>query len=210
MRKMEDKRLKKQLDFSSKPYYRCFSCPHLRVRCTGPRTAGLPLFQWKELMRDMKDFFNLTYEWIALESKIPVQTVERALSLSSTQDIMRDTATKIENAIVGSNGDSPCFLAFEEEQLSRQGNFNDAMLKLERALSDDDKYDKMLDGIHKSYREEIDAIRADYQKMNDLLTQQLLQLHSDNNNLWAENNRKSKIIDMFLEKHSIQFVANKE
>ena len=84
------------------------------------------------------------------------------------------------------------------------------MLKLERALSDDDKYDKMLDGIHKSYREEIDAIRADYQKMNDLLTQQLLQLHSDNNNLWAENNRKSKIIDMFLEKHSIQFVANKE
>jgi hypothetical protein len=47
------------------------------------------------------------------------------------------------------------------------------------------------------------AIRDEEQKKIDYLREQNLRLQRDNDNLWAENIRKSKIIDSLIEKSNI-------
>lgn len=199
--------MKIQSDYSSKPYNRCLSCPHRKVRCDGPRTSGLPLQRWKEYMRDMKEINGLTNAIIAEESGLPVKTIERALSPTSTQDIMRETTMLIENVIVGSTSKYPCYLAFEEENGADQKKFNDAMRDLERALNDNADYRKALEGIHDSYNAELTIIRDEAQRKIDFLLSQLKQLRIDNDNLWAENNRKSKLIDHFIEQKAGIFIS---
>lgn len=199
--------MKIQSDYSSKPYNRCLSCPHRKVRCDGPRTSGLSLQRWKEYMRDMKEINGLTNAIIAEESGLPVKTIERALSPTSTQDIMRETTMLIENVIVGSTSKYPCYLAFEEENGADQKKFNDAMRDLERALNDNADYRKALEGIHDSYNAELTIIRDEAQRKIDFLLGQLKQLRIDNDNLWAENNRKSKLIDHFIEQKAGIFIS---
>ena len=200
--------MKKKTEFAAKPYNRCLSCPHRKVRCDGPRTAGLELSRWCEYMRDMKEVNGLTNAYIAEVSGVSVKTVERIMALNSDQDIYRDTARRIENAIIGSTSKYPCYLAFEEEHRPDE-KMTDAMRELERALADNQDYRAALDNIHTSYKAEMETIRAEAQKKVDFLLEQVAQLRADNNNLWAENNRKSKVIDTFLAKQDFRFVGGK-
>ena len=200
--------MKRKNDFSEKPYNRCLSCQHRKVRCDGPRTSGLELARWCEYMRDMKEVNGLTNAYIAAEADVSVKTVERLMALNSDQDILRDTARRIENAIIGSTSTYPCYLAFEEENRPDE-KMNDAMRELERALADNKDYREALDNIHTSYKAEMETIRAEAQKKVDFLLDQVAQLRADNNNLWAENNRKSKVIDTFLSKQDFRFVGGK-
>ena len=201
--------MKKQSNFSEKPYNRCLSCHHRKVRCDGPRTSGLELERWCEYMRDMKEVNGLTNAYIAEVSGVSMKTVERLMALNADQDIMRDTARRIENAIIGSTSTYPCYLAFEEENRPDDQKVADAMRELERALADNEDYRSALDNIHSSYKAEMETIRAEAQKKIDFLLDQVAQLRTDNNNLWAENNRKSKVIDTFLSKQDFRFVGGK-
>lgn len=201
--------MKKKSDFADKPYNRCLSCPHRKVRCDGPRTAGLPLDRWCEYMRDMKEINGLTNAQIAEESEVSIKTIERLMAQNSSQDIMRETARRIENAIIGSTSKYPCYLAFEEENLPDEQRFNDAMRELERALDDNMQYRVALDNIHASYKAEMETIRADAQRKIDYLVDLVAKLRADNDNLWAENNRKSKVVDMFLEKQNVLLEGKK-
>jgi len=202
--------VKKKTDFAEKPYNRCLSCPHRKVRCDGPRTSGLELARWCEYMRDMKEVNGLTNAEIADGAGVSVKTIERLMALNADQDIMRDTARRIENVIIGSTSKYPCYLAFEEENRPSEQKLNDAMRELERALADNQDYRAALDNIHSSYKAEMEMIRADAQKKIDFLLSQVAQLRSDNDNLWAENNRKSKVVDMFLERQHFLLVGEKE
>ena len=190
--------MKKQNDFSTKPYSRCLSCPHRRVRCDGLRTARLELARWCEYMRDMKEVNGLTNIYIAEESGVSVKTIERIMALNSEQDIMRETARRIENAIIGSTGKHPCYLAFEEEIKPDGQRLGEALRELERALDDSKDYRNALDNIQASHAAEIAAIKAEAQKKIDYLMDQIAKLRADNDNLWAENNRKAKFVDMFI------------
>lgn len=116
---------------------------------------------------------------------------------------MRDTARRIEKAIIGSASQYPCYLAFEEEHLPNDQKLNDALRELERALDDNRDYRDALDRIHDSYKAEMETIRAEAQKKIDFLLDQVAKLRADNDNLWAENNRKSRVVDMFLEKQNV-------
>lgn len=191
--------MKKSTDFTVKPYNRCLSCHHRKVSCDGPRTAGLELMRWKEYMRDMKEVNGITNAYIAEVSMLSEKTIERALSMSNTQDIMRDTARLIENAIIGSTSKYPCYLAFEEEHRPDE-RMNDAMRELERVLDDNKDYKSALDNIHTSYKAEMDVIRSEAQRKIDFLLEQIAKLRTDNDHLWEENIRKSKMIDTFIEK----------
>lgn len=201
--------MKKKNDFAEKPYNRCLSCPHRKVRCDGPRTAGLELARWCEYMRDMKEVNGLTNAYIAEVAEVSIKTVERIMALNADQDIRRDTARRIENAIIGSTSTYPCYLAFEEENRPDDQKMSDAMRELERALADNQDYRTALDNIHSSYKAEMETIRAEAQKKIDFLLDQVAQLRADNNNLWAENSRKSKVIDTFLSKQDFRFVGGK-
>ena len=80
---------------------------------------------------------------------------------------------------------------------------NDALRDLERALDDNKDYRAMLDKIQASYNAEIQFMREDAQKKIAFLVSQVEQLRRDNDNLWAENIRKSRIIDMLIEKNNV-------
>lgn len=207
---MEKTIMKKKTDYSNKPYNRCISCPHRKVRCDGPRTSGLTLDRWCEYMRDLKEVNGLTNAGIAEESGVSIKTIERIMALNSDQDIMRETARRIENVIIGSTSKYPCYLAFEEESRPDDQKLNDAMRDLERALDDNRDYRAALDNIHDSYRAEMETIRAEAQKKIDFLLEQIARLRADNDNLWAENNRKSRVVDMFLEKQEIMLLEKRK
>lgn len=194
--------MKKKTDFSSKPYNRCLSCPHRKLRCDGPRTSAMDLARWCEFMRDMKEANGLTNAYIAEKSGVSVKTIEKLMAQNSDQDIMRETARRIEDAIIGSSNQYPCILAFEESAPENTQKLNDALRDLERALVDNNDYRTMLDNIHASYNAEMQIIRDEAQRKIEFLVNEIEALRKDNANLWAENLRKSKIVDMYFEKQS--------
>lgn len=201
--------MKRKTDYTNKPYNRCITCPHRKVRCDGPRTAGLTLDRWCEYMRDLKEVNGMTNAQIAEISGISVKTIEKLMAGNPDSDIRRETARLIENAIIGSTSKYPCYLAFEEENRPDEQKLNDALRELERALADNRDYRVALDRIHDSYKAEMELIRADAQKKIDFLLDQVAKLRADNDNLWAENNRKSKFVDLYLEKQSILLEGKK-
>lgn len=195
--------MKKKTDFSTKPYNRCLSCGHRSVRCDGPRTSAMDLARWCEFMRDMKEANGLTNVYIAEKSGVSIKTIERLMAQNCEQDIMRETARRIEDAIIGSSNQYPCILAFEEAVPQDAQKLNDAMKDLERALNDNKDYREALDKIHDSYKAEMQIIRDEAKRKIDFLLDQVERLRKDNDNLWAENNRKSRVVDMLLEKQNV-------
>lgn len=183
--------MKSKKDYSNKPYNRCLSCPHRKVRCDGPRTSAMELARWCEYMRDMKEANDLTNAYIAEESGVSVKTIERIMAQNSDQDIMRETARRIENVIIGSSNQYPCYLAFEEENPHDDQKLNEATRELERALNDNKDYRVALDNIHASYNAELQLVRDEAQKKIDFLMDHVAYLRT-------ENDRKSKIIDRYL------------
>lgn len=201
--------MRKHTDISEKSYNRCLSCPHRGVRCNGPRTSDLPLDRWCEYMKDMKAVNKLTNAYISENSGVSLKTIEKIMALNTEQDIMRDTARRIESVIIGSERAYPCYLAFQEENLPDEKKLNDAMHELERALADIEKYQAMLDDLHASYKKEMDEIRIESQRKVEYLLDQVAKLRSDNDNLWAENNRKSKLVDRLIEQQSLIYAEKR-
>lgn len=167
---------KTKSDYGNKPYNRCLSCVHRQEkRCDGPRTSAMTLSRWCEFMRDMKIANGLTNSDVAERSGVSTKTVEKIMALSCTQDIMRETARLIEDAIIGSSNQYPCYLAFED--MNTGGS---ALLE--------------------NYKAELKTVREEAQRKIDYLMHQVNYLQQENDNLWAENKRKSKLVDHFLAK----------
>lgn len=192
--------MKAKTAIADKPYNRCLSCHHRKVRCDGPRTSAMPLERWCEFMRDMKELNGLTNADIAERSGVSIKRVERLMALNCEQDIMRETARLIEDAIIGSSNQYPCFLAFEESAPAEQQKLNDALRDLERALDDNKDYREALDNIHASYNAEMQLIRDDAQKKIDFLLNEIQTLRAECESWRSENDRKSKIIDTYIGK----------
>ena len=94
--------MKQKQDTSAKPYYRCLSCPRFRTMCGGIPTRGLDLKEWSEYIRDVMDHFNLTADYVAEKSEISRRKVESIHAINVEQDIMRATARRIEQVVLGS------------------------------------------------------------------------------------------------------------
>ena len=196
--------MKKRTDFSTKPYNRCISCNHrMSHLCNGPRTSDMDLARWCEFMRDMKEVNELTNTEIAEKSGVSVKRIEQLMAQNCEQDIMRDTARRIESAILGPCSQYPCYLAFEESMPNTSEQLNRAMIDLERALNDNKDYRKALDNIQISHAAEMQKLREESQAKIDFLLDQIVCLRKDNDNLWAENKRKSRLVDSLLEKENV-------
>lgn len=191
--------MKKRSDFSEKPYNRCLTCPHRKVSCDGPRTSGMPLERWCEYMRDMKDVNGLTNAYIAEASGVSIKTIERLMAQNVDQDIMRETARRLENVIIGSTSKYPCYLAYLEENRPGDQKLVEATRDLEQALADNKEFRTNLDQVRASYCAEIETVRAEAQRKIDYLREQLERVHAENVHLWTEIDRKSKLIDRLIE-----------
>lgn len=191
--------MKKKTDFTDKPYNRCLTCPNRKVRCDGPRTSSMELSRWCEFIRDMKDVNGLTNAYIAEKSGVSIKTIERIMALNCDQDIMRETARRIENAVIGSSNQHPCIMAFEAALPQDATRLNEALKDLEHALDDNKGYKTALENIHASYNAEMQTIRVENQQTVDILLKEIDGLKKAVEYLRLENDRKAKIIDKFLD-----------
>ena len=106
--------MKTRQDLSTKPYYKCLSCPRFRRICAGLPTRDMTLREWCELIRDVSDVFGLSNAYIAKEAEVSIKTVERIEAVNVDQDIMRSTATRIERVVLGSVGEHTCYLDYKD------------------------------------------------------------------------------------------------
>ena len=102
--------MKTRQDPTTKPYYKCLSCTRFRKVCGGIPTRGLDLQSWCEYMRDVKEFAKLTNAYIAKEAEVSEKTIERIMAINYENDIMRATARRIEQVVIGAVGDHICYL----------------------------------------------------------------------------------------------------
>ena len=168
-------------NYKEKSYNRCLFCDHRGVSCNGPRTSDMTLERWREFMRDMKDVEGLTYAEISdrTNPKIPARTIEKKLSPGGDgQDMMRETARAIEDAILGSTP-HPCYLAFIAENPG-EGKSKTA---LEAEIA---QLHRDIEMLNRSYREELETVRNEAKLKIDYLR--------------AENEKKDRIIDRLLDK----------
>ena len=86
---------------SAKPYSRCLSCPRFRTMCGGIPTRGLDLKEWSEYIRDVMDYFDLSAEFVAEKSEVSKRKIESIHAINVKEDIMRATARRIEQVVLG-------------------------------------------------------------------------------------------------------------
>lgn len=101
--------MKQKRDITNKPYYRCFICPRFRTLCGGRPTRDWDFLEWCEYMRDARDWFELSNDYITEKAQSSDGTTERIMSVKSNQDIMRATARRYEQAIIGPVGEFTCY-----------------------------------------------------------------------------------------------------
>lgn len=190
--------MKKVLDFADKPYYKCLVCSHFSEKRCGIPLSRLPLEDWCICIRVVKEAKHLTNAYVAEKSGVSIKTIEKIVALNCDQDIRRDTARRIEDAVFGEPCEIVCYLEIANSVPEASEKLNTAMIDLERALSDNEDIRKAMDNVQISHAAEMQAIRDDYQQKIDYLREQNLRLQRDNDNLWAENRRKSKIMDTLL------------
>lgn len=139
----------------------------------------MPLDRWREFMRDMKDAEGLTYAEVSKRSGIPATTIEKKLAPGGDgQDIMRETARAIEDAILGTT-DHPCYMAFLATVPGAGKTAEEMETEIARLHHD-------IELLHQSYREELAAVRADDMRKIE--------------HLMKESEEKSQIIKALLTK----------
>ena len=135
--------MKTRSDPSTKPYYRCLSCPRFGVTCGGHSTRDMTLQEWCEYMRDVKDAKHLTITHIASVADVSVKTIERIMAINCEQDIMRWTARKVELAVIGTSDQYPCYLDYDDTTLAER--VNRLLTEIEFWRKENDRKAKIID-----------------------------------------------------------------
>ena len=197
--------MKKTVIFTDEPYRACLGCSHrAATRCIGPRTSNMTLDEWCKFIRAVKEAAGYTNIEVSEGAGVSLSTVESIMSLNRDKDIMRDTARLIENFVLGVGTGYPCYLAFEENIPDVSQRVSNAMRDLERQLDEEHlvALDKLRNthsaemlAIKAKHRAEIDDIKAECNTKVQYLREIQERLQREKDNLWAELNRKSRVID---------------
>ena len=135
--------MKTRQDPSTKPYYRCLTCPRFRKLCGGIPTRDMDLQNWCEYMRDVKDIAHLTNAYIAKEAEVSIKTIENIMALSREQDIMRATARRIELVVIGPVSEHLCNLDYDKNATSER--INRLLAEIEYWKKENDRKAKIID-----------------------------------------------------------------
>lgn len=165
-------------------YDRCLTCRYLGDGCDGPNTLSMTLERWCEWCRALKRIRGMTNSEIAEISGVSTKTVEKIMAGQASKDIMRSTAGDITRALVGSAGQWPCSLALEETT-------SDSTKELIAKTAELDELRRTLEGIHNSYRAELETVRQGEATKIEFLRDEIAYLK-------AENAKKDKIIERLL------------
>ena len=100
---------------STKPYYRCLTCPRFRKICGGRPTRDMDLKEWCEYICDVMDAFHLTSAYVVKESEVSSKTMEKIRSINYEQDMMRGTTRRVEQVVLGPVGNHTCYLDYSDD-----------------------------------------------------------------------------------------------
>ena len=137
--------MKTRTDPSTKPYYKCLSCPRFRKVCGGIPTREMDLKEWCEYMRDVSDIFHLTNEYIAHAADVSVNTVDRVMAINVKQDIMRANARRIELVVIGPVGKHICEL--EYDSIAAAEKINKLLAEAEYWKTENDRKARIIDKL---------------------------------------------------------------
>ena len=137
--------MKPRNDPSTKPYYKCLSCPNFRSECAGIPTRDMSLQEWCEYVRDVSDAFHLSNAYIASQADVSIKTVECVEAINCGKDIMRATARRIEIVVFGPVGNHTCRLDHDPNAASEL--INKLRADLEHLEEENKRYKKIIDTL---------------------------------------------------------------
>ena len=135
--------MKTRQDISTKPYYRCFTCPRFRNTCGGRPTRDMDLKEWCEYIRDIRDYFHIHNDYITEKAGSSVKTTERIMCIDTKQDIMRSTARRYEQAVIGPVGEYTCYL--DHDHTTNTELINQLRAEVEFWKKENDRKAKIID-----------------------------------------------------------------
>lgn len=183
-----------------KPFNKCFECKSFRNGCSGPNLSVMPIERVCEFLQSVRVFLKYSYQDTADGSGISLATVKRTLC-NKVSDPSFFTISAISVFLLGDpNGKYPCAIPNVTSDLANETKLNNALLELERTIADNKDYRTALDNIHASYNAEMQVIRNEYQQRIDYLMDDVIRLRDDVEHWRAENDRKGKLIDRYMEK----------
>lgn len=134
--------MKPKTDPATKPYYRCLSCTLFRAQCGGRPTRDMDLKNWCEYIRDVMDVFHLTIAYVAEKADVSQKRVELIRAIRDDQDIMRATARRIEQVVLGPATNHICDMDFDRSSAEKIATLQAQIEKLEKENS---RYAKIID-----------------------------------------------------------------
>lgn len=135
--------MKTRQDSSAKPYYRCLSCSKFRKACGGIPTRDLDLQSWCEYMRDAKEIAHLTNAYIAQESDVSIKKIEQIMAINCDHDILRATARRIEQVVIGPVAKYFCDLDYDGSAATDR--ITGLLAQIEHLEKENARYAKIID-----------------------------------------------------------------
>lgn len=175
------------------PYNRCLNCDYLGNGCDGPRTSCMPLERWCGWCRDLKEIRGYSNAYIAEQSGVSEPTVARIMSGKATQDIMRDTAARIEDVLVGSSRKWPCSMELNTDKEVVYMDSPQTIEMLADRATQIENLQRNYETMQAAYERDIEVIRSEYQSKIDYLKKQV-------ESYAAQNEHNNKVIQKLMEK----------
>ena len=135
--------MKTRQDPAAKPYYRCLSCSKFRKACGGIPTRDLDLQSWCEYMRDVKEIAHLTNAYIAKEADVSIKKIEDIMAINCEHDILRATARRIEQVVIGPVAKYFCDLDYDGSAATDR--INELLTAIEHLRNENARYAKIID-----------------------------------------------------------------
>ena len=135
--------MKTRQDPSAKPYYRCLSCAKFRKACGGIPTRDLDLQNWCEYMRDVKEIAHLTNAYIAKEADVSIKKIEDIMAINCDHDVLRATARRIEQVIIGPVTKYFCDLDYDGSAATDR--ITSLLAEIDHLQKENDRYTKIID-----------------------------------------------------------------
>ena len=134
--------MRKTHDASAKPYYRCLLCPRFTILCGGRPTRDMDYKNWCEYIRDVMDIKGYTIAYVAEKADVSQKRIELIRAIKEDQDIMRSTARRIEQAVIGPATNHICDMDFDSTATEKMAELEK---KLASAEKDRDRLAKIID-----------------------------------------------------------------
>lgn len=134
--------MKQKTDPTTKPYYRCITCSNFRKTCGGRPTRDMDLRNWCEYIRDVMDYYRLTIAYVASKADVSEKRVELIRAIRDDQDILRATARRIEQVVLGPATNHLCDMDFDASAAEKIAALN---AELDAVTKDRDRLAKIID-----------------------------------------------------------------